>query len=118
MKKSNYQKGCEGEKIARSYLEKKGYRILFSNYRTKLGEIDFLASNQEALAVIEVKSGWRKDFPPQCQVSKQKKKRIQKALEFFLYKSKMKPKAIHFEVIAILMPEKKISHFCEEFFDF
>ena len=53
---NNIEKGKTGEKLARDYLIKKGYRILEINYRNKVGEIDIIAFDNDVLIFIEVKS--------------------------------------------------------------
>ena len=41
--------GIYGEKLARDFLERKGYRILENNYRCPHGEIDIVASDKDCL---------------------------------------------------------------------
>ena len=47
--------GPWGEALAAEYLRKKHYRIEAMNYRTRLGEIDIIASNRQYLVFCEVK---------------------------------------------------------------
>ena len=47
--------GPWGEALAAEYLRKKGWRIEAMNYRTRLGEIDIIASNRQYLVFCEVK---------------------------------------------------------------
>lgn len=48
--------GVQGEKIARQFLQKAGYRILEVNWRGRLGEIDLIAEDGDCLVFIEVKT--------------------------------------------------------------
>jgi len=48
--------GREGETLARAWLEKRGYRILSTNYRYRKYEIDIIAEKGEVLAIVEVKA--------------------------------------------------------------
>lgn len=48
--------GDLGEKIARKYLKKNGYKILDRNYQKKWGEIDIIARKDGAIIFIEVKT--------------------------------------------------------------
>jgi putative endonuclease len=54
--------GKEGEEIARRYLEKRGYRIVTANYRTRHGEIDLIARDGPTLVFIEVKTRTQQKF--------------------------------------------------------
>lgn len=47
--------GAWGEIQAVDYLRLKGYAILASNYRTRLGEIDIIAKHRGFLVFVEVK---------------------------------------------------------------
>ncbi|MBR6115591.1 MAG: YraN family protein [Oscillospiraceae bacterium] len=47
--------GRFGEAAAADYLRKKGYTLLGLNYRTRLGEIDLIASKGRYLVFAEVK---------------------------------------------------------------
>lgn len=54
--------GPWGEKLAGTYLRKKGYRILSQNYRCRSGEIDLIAENRNYLVFVEVKLRKSADF--------------------------------------------------------
>lgn len=47
--------GAWGEAIAAEYLQSMKYRIVASNYRSRYGEIDLIASNRRNLIFVEVK---------------------------------------------------------------
>lgn len=48
--------GQDSETIARSFLLKKGYSILESNWRSGHKEIDIIAKDGEMLVIVEVKA--------------------------------------------------------------
>ncbi len=48
-------RGKSAEEQARRHLEQRGLRLLESNYRCKLGEIDLIMQDGEALVFIEVR---------------------------------------------------------------
>ncbi len=52
----NQDLGELGEKLAQDFLKESGYRVLFSRYRTKYGEIDIVALKNKVLTFIEVKT--------------------------------------------------------------
>ncbi|MFH1382577.1 MAG: YraN family protein [Chloroflexota bacterium] len=54
--------GQLGEKLARDYLKKHGYRILETNYRCREGEIDIVARQKDYLVFIEVRTKTSRQF--------------------------------------------------------
>ena len=54
--------GAWGEALAAEYLRKKRYTILATNFRTRMGEIDLIASNRRYLVFVEVKLRKNADF--------------------------------------------------------
>lgn len=67
MAEHNYV-GQVGEKLAREYLQKHGYKILEQNYKTKYAEIDLVAEKpagffkQSTLVFIEVRTRVGENF--------------------------------------------------------
>lgn len=55
MKRDNYQKGRQGEKMARIYLENMGWKTLAQNFKTRWGEIDLVMDEGTRLVFVEVK---------------------------------------------------------------
>ena len=53
---SRKETGDRGEKLARDFLKKKGYRLRESNYRCRYGEIDVIAEKKKVLVFIEVRT--------------------------------------------------------------
>lgn len=47
--------GRAAEAAAAHFLEQRGYRILSTNFRAKGGEIDLVAQDGDALAIVEVR---------------------------------------------------------------
>ncbi len=48
--------GATGERLAAEHLQRRGYRILERNYRTRWGELDLVAFDGATIAFCEVKS--------------------------------------------------------------
>ena len=48
--------GARGERLARRHLRKQGYAILERNFRTRHGELDVVAANDDWLVFCEVKT--------------------------------------------------------------
>ncbi|HET9418740.1 MAG TPA: YraN family protein [Chthoniobacterales bacterium] len=67
-----------GENLARRFLRKNGYKILYRNFRGRSGgEIDIVARDKDTLVFIEVKTRTHEEFGrPLSAVDRQKRKRI------------------------------------------
>lgn len=69
--------GILGEKLARDFLKKRGYRILETNYRCPQGEIDIVARHKDFLVFIEVRTKTSLEFgTPEESITKAKKERM------------------------------------------
>ena len=100
MNKSN-QHGITGEVIAAKFLTTKGYDIVALNYRSCYGEIDIIASNDEYIVFVEVKSREQDAyFLPREAVTKKKQKNIIKTAMQYLgvAEPKLQPR---FDVIEV-----------------
>jgi len=107
------QIGKDGEKEAINFLKKKGYRILFTNYRNSRREIDLIVQNNDTIVFIEVKKRKNAQFgTPETFVSEGQKKRIRKAAEHFLIKENWFGD-IRFDIISI--ENNEIIHFEDAF---
>ena len=72
--------GILGEKLARDFLKKRGYRILETNYRCPQGEIDIVARHKDFLVFIEVRAKTSLDFgSPEESITPAKKERMRAA---------------------------------------
>jgi len=85
VKNLNYQTGKIGENLARQYLTKKGYKILASNFRSRFGEIDIIATKNNTLVFVEVKLKIGEETgQPEEMINRKKVNQIQKMAEVFL----------------------------------
>ena len=48
--------GSLGEQLAADHFERLGFRVLARNYRTRFGEIDLVATDDEVIVFCEVKT--------------------------------------------------------------
>ncbi len=55
-KQENKTTGNKGETLAAEYLQRKGYKILGRNYRSKWGEVDVIAKIDKIVVFVEVKT--------------------------------------------------------------
>ncbi len=74
--------GARAENAAARYLKRQGYRILERNLRTRIGEIDIVATDDEWLVVVEVRSR-REDSPvsPRETLTRQKRRKLRALTE-------------------------------------
>ena len=72
------RRGAHGEKLACRFLRRKGYKILYCNFKGRSGgEIDIVCRDRDMLVFVEVKTRTREDFGrPIAAVDREKKKRI------------------------------------------
>jgi putative endonuclease len=118
--------GNLGERIAESYLKKRGYQILDKNYffRTpgysKKGEIDIVAKKSDLISFVEVKTlinngrGRTPSISPEEKVNFSKQRKLRITAESWLMKKKI-PLNSKWQIdvmgIEIKNGKAKISHF-------
>jgi putative endonuclease len=85
--------GKLGEKIARAYLEKKGYKIIEQNWGTKRGEIDIIAEKRGCLVFVEVRTkvGERFGTPEETLDWKKRRKLVGNAKAYAAYQRYVGP---------------------------
>jgi len=94
--------GEKGEDIAAAFLEKKGYNILFRNYKCSFGEIDIIAKHKKILSFIEVKTRSTKKYGlPQEAVTPAKQTKISRVALEFVQRYKMDNRAARFDVVSV-----------------
>ena len=95
--------GYDWERAAEKALEAEGYRILARNFRTRMGEIDFVADDRGTLCFVEVKGRSGEGFgSPAAAVTAEKQRRIFRAAEAYLAGRNAPPPVCRFDVVAIL----------------
>lgn len=113
--KTTRQIGSEGEDMAVSYLESKGYTILDRNYFFERAEVDIVAYDETCIVFVEVKKRKNTAFgKPEEFVTKYKIDNIYKAAEAWMYERKMEGAPARFDVIAIVQHKNEapdITHF-------
>lgn len=111
--------GLQGEQLARAYLEDKGYRIIVANWRHGRGEIDLIASFQETLIFVEVKTRSSTAFgEPDEFVGPKKEQMLAQAAGVYMEQVRYQGE-IRFDIIAVILPPKgdsSIKHIPDAFF--
>lgn len=94
--------GKVGEDKAIDFLKTKGYEILYRNYKTKFGEIDIIATDNDYLVFVEVKRRMSLSYgTPQESITKLKQSHIIKSALSFIKQHNIKNKSIRFDVVTI-----------------
>ena len=94
--------GKKSELIATTHLKKHGYKILEQNYRTKLGEIDIIAKDQDTLVFVEVKARSSNRFGnPKWAVTPKKQRKVSMVALLYIKSTKQSNVKARFDVVAI-----------------
>ena len=100
--------GEAGEAIAARHLKKKGYRIIETNYRTKLGEIDIIAKDKDTIVFVEVKSRRSRQFGnPKAAVTPRKQRKISMVALQYLKARHRSNASARFDVAAVTITRDK-----------
>lgn len=99
--------GILGEKLARDFLEKRGYRIQETNYRCPEGEIDIVARHQDFLVFVEVRTKRSLDFgSPEESITPTKKERMRAAAFHYQQAHSNLPPLWRIDVVAVQLSQK------------
>lgn len=111
--------GIKGEQIAENFLLKKGYKILYRNWRYGKKEIDIIAETAGLLVFIEVKTRATTYFGyPEDAVSNNKQEFMKLSAEAFIAEHSQYSE-VRFDVISIILTHdetKEIIHIEDAFY--
>ena len=113
-------RGKRGEDQAAAALEAAGMEIIVRNFRSKYGEVDIIALDNETVVFVEVKA-WSvyglEDLQYSINIKKQSK--IIKTAKYFLSENRKYNKmAIRFDIVYVRgcqIPEYQITHLASAF---
>jgi putative endonuclease len=101
-RRAGFAKGHRGEWLAAWALRLKGYRILATRYRTKLGEIDLVARRGDTIAIVEVKARPTLEQAMEA-VGPESQRRIANAADLWLARQRDAASlSIRFDIVAVL----------------
>lgn len=96
---SAHRIGDIGERLARSHLESKDYRILTSNYRCRWGEIDLIARHGSTLVFVEVRTRRSNAYgAPEESVTRAKAQRLVLTAQRYLDQTTDRPAEIDWRI--------------------
>lgn len=95
--------GNSGEQKAIHFFEAKGWKIVATQYRTPVGEIDLVALDGQEVVFVEVKT--RRSLTsgyPEESVTRRKRRHMAAAAHLFLLKKGWQEKPYRLDVLAII----------------
>jgi len=96
--------GALGERIARNYLKKHGYRILAVNYRTRSGEVDIVAYDHGIVSFVEVKTRTSLEFgTPGAAVTPRKMRQISKVAQQYMTRHALNDISWRFDCVYVMI---------------
>ena len=99
--------GILGEKLARDFLKKQGYSIKETNYRCPEGEIDIIASYEDSLVFIEVRTKTSLEFgSPEESITPAKKARMRAIALYYQQAHNDLPLLWRIDVVAVELNQK------------
>jgi putative endonuclease len=99
--------GILGEKLARDFLRKRGYRILEANYRCPRGEIDLIARHKDFLVFVEVRTKRSRDFgTPEESITPAKRERLITVASHYQQTHNNLPQLWRIDVVAVELNQK------------
>jgi len=110
----NKKLGAKGEKTARKYLKRHGWKIIKKNYVSPFGEIDIIVRKGEVMAFVEVKTRVSDEYgTPSEAVDKRRKLRYISGANYFL-RNKINDFVVLFDIIEVF--EGQINHIENAFY--
>ena len=107
MTREREELGRKGEKIARRFLRRRGYRMRALNYSCPYGEIDIIAQDGKTIAFVEVRTLSSGEYgPPFGTVRYAKRRRATRAARHYLYKYNLTDRDWRFDFVGVIVPEK------------
>ncbi|HQQ92921.1 MAG TPA: YraN family protein [Bacteroidia bacterium] len=116
MENNSTKQGREGERIAKAFLEQKGYSVLESNWRFKHLELDLIALHSKTLVFVEVKFRKNDDYgEPELFVNPKKQKHLIRAANEYMRQNYSDLEA-RFDIVSITGHMNQITHLEGAFF--
>lgn len=96
-------------------MKRKGFKILQTNYKTYIGEIDIIGLDADTVVFVEVKTRLNDEFgAPSEAVTARKREKYYKVATEYLIRNKLCDKPCRFDVIEIENGE--INHISDAFY--
>jgi len=97
-----------GEKLAQDFLRKNSYRIIETNYRCPVGEIDIISSQKGCLVFVEVRTKRGMSFgTAEESISVTKQNHMKASAFYYLQRLKKAPDQWRIDVLAVSLENEK-----------
>lgn len=105
--------GRRGERLARNLLRRKGMKILATNYRCPVGEVDLIALDRstrrtvgaETIVFVEVKTRASDRFAsPESAVNADKQRRIGLVADYYLSRRSCERYGVRNDIVSVVIP--------------
>ncbi len=94
--------GILGEKLAKDFLKKRGYRVIELNYRCRWGEIDIVSHRKDCLIFIEVRTKTSRAFgTPEESITAAKRARMRRTAEHYYQSHDKLPESWRIDLVAV-----------------
>ncbi|MBI4097682.1 MAG: YraN family protein [Candidatus Levybacteria bacterium] len=94
----------KGEELAADYLKKKGYKIIDRNFRKGYGEIDIIATYDNTLVFVEVKTKTSRLYgDPLEEITYFKLKSLLKTAQFYKLLNPKLPESLRIDAISVML---------------
>jgi putative endonuclease len=97
--------GSRGEDFAAAHLERRGFRVIARNQRTRLGEIDLVAYDGHTLVFAEVKTRRVGGRPPFDSLGVGKRLQVRRLAAAWLAGASQRPRAgeLRFDALGVVI---------------
>ena len=106
--KNGKENGEYGEWLGRKYLKKKGFVVLYSNWRSlrdRRNEIDLICMDQEMLVFVEVRARSENSFTTGFEsLNKRKRTALLRSFKAYLREMQDCPPSYRFDMVEIDLP--------------
>ena len=100
--------GILGEKLARDFLSKNGYRILETNYRCPAGEVDIIVQREDTLVFVEVRTKKSLEFgSPEESITPTKAERLKAVAAHYGQHHDNLPSSWRIDLVAIQLDRNR-----------
>jgi putative endonuclease len=104
------KRGNLGERAARKYLRRLGFKFLIANFRSPRGEVDLIFRDGDCLVFIEVKTRSSEDWTrPAAAVDQDKKRLLSQAALDYLRLLRNPQIKMRFDIVEVLLAEGAVN---------